>query len=446
MTRFDDALPLAVAVLRQQGLEQRLSDATFIRDASGTLTLALPDDALPADSWETVAHALHETLQRFSPGMQRVLLRQSDLVDAADVLASPDRVQLTEHDGVWLVDRVLTNQDWLRDGPAKARLPTAAAFSLKGGVGRSTAFAVLAWHLARLGRRVLVIDLDLEAPGIGAMLLPELPDFGVIDWCVEALVGAADAELLERMILPAPLASGFPGNVWVAPAFGRQTREYVSKLGRAYMTAVEAGRFVGLAERLTGLLDQAARRIEPPDVLLLDTRAGLHDIGSAVVTQLGAEVLMFARNDPSTWDAYGHLFKHLRRARSVTWGMPDEDLRWRLKMVAAQTEPTASAFEAWIRRSYLAWTEMYDAERKPEQTSNTQDSDSEPVLFPEKDQAAPHYPLSISFDTQVRGLDFTDAARRPDWEFLRNVFGEFLDGATARLLADETGPLQVPPP
>lgn len=434
--RFDDALPVAVNVLRQQGLERRLPDATFVRDPSGSLALVLPDDALASNSWETIAALLHDTLKRWSPGLQRVLLRQSDLVDSTDVLGSPDRIQLTEEGGVWLVDRLLTNQDWLRDGPAKASIPTAAAFSLKGGVGRSTALAVLAWHLARLGRRVLVIDLDLEAPGIGAMLLPDLPDFGVIDWCVEALVGAADSELFERMILPAPMANGLPGNVWVTPAFGRHTRDYVAKLGRAYMPAVEEERLVGLAERLGRLLDEATRRLEPPEILLLDARAGLHDIGSAVVTQLGAEVLMFGRNDPSTWAAYGHLFQHLRHARSIKWGMPEEDLRWRLKMVAAQTEPTTSAVEAWIRRSYLVWTDIYDAEGKAGDTAKT----DEPVLFAERDEAAPHYPLNIPFDTQVRGIDFIDSSRRPDWDFLASVFGAFLDGATDRLLADVAPP------
>lgn len=447
MIRFDEALPKAVAVLCEHGLQQRLGDTTIVRDPTGALTIVLPDDALAADAWETVAGALHGALEPWSLGQRRVLLRESDLVDADDVLGSPDRVGFATDPGeVWLVDRLLTNHDWLRAGPAQPLLPTAAAFSLKGGVGRSTALAVLAWHLARLGRRVLVIDLDLEAPGIGAMLLPEPPDLGVVDWCVEALAGAADADLLERMILPAPMAAGLPGNVQVAPAFGRQTREYVAKLGRAYMPAVEAERVVGLAQRLTRLLEQAARRLEPPDVVLLDARAGLHDIGSAVVTQLGAEVLMFARDDASTWEAYRHLFEHLRRSRSVKWGMPDDDLRWRLKMVAAQAEPTAQAVAAWTRQSYLTWTEQfYDQEQATDQAPPAEGA-GEPMLFQERDETAPHWPLNISFDPRVRGLDFRDDERLPEWSFLRGVFGAFLDGATARLLPDAAGFDETPGP
>jgi MinD-like ATPase involved in chromosome partitioning or flagellar assembly len=47
-------------------------------------------------------------------------------------------------------------------------------YSYKGGVGRSMALANLATLLARKGRRVLMIDFDLEAPG-----LDSFHEFGV---------------------------------------------------------------------------------------------------------------------------------------------------------------------------------------------------------------------------------------------------------------------------
>ena len=42
----------------------------------------------------------------------------------------------------------------------------AAFYSYKGGVGRTMALVNTAVALARLGRRVLVVDFDLEAPGL----------------------------------------------------------------------------------------------------------------------------------------------------------------------------------------------------------------------------------------------------------------------------------------
>jgi len=424
LVRFDDAIKVALSTVAKRFGESP-PQVTVVRDAGGTLTLVLDDDALRGGEWEVLAGQLHESLGRFSPGIRHVLLRVSDLVDARDVLESADRVPLREEKSAWLVDRLMTNQDWLRapiwENPP---LKTATAFSIKGGVGRSTALSVLAWHLARSGRSVLVIDLDLEAPGIGSMLLPEMPDYGVVDWCVEHLVGQADSQLFEDSLRAAPIADDTDGNILVMPALGRRTRDYVAKLGRAYMPMVDvqSGRMLGLADRIAAMIQEASRRLEPPDVVLLDARAGLHDIGSAAVTQLGAEIFMFARDDAQTWGAYRQLFGHLRAAKTVTWGMPEEDLRWRLKMVAAQVEPTAAALGAWVDKSYATWNVFYDSELEAEVTT-----------FQQGDQDAPHYPFRIVHDPTVRSMDLIAEAKRPEWGFVKTAFGSFLDGATERL-------------
>jgi cellulose biosynthesis protein BcsQ len=49
-------------------------------------------------------------------------------------------------------------------------------YSYKGGTGRSMAVANIAWVLASSGRRVLVIDWDLEAPGLHRYFHPFLID------------------------------------------------------------------------------------------------------------------------------------------------------------------------------------------------------------------------------------------------------------------------------
>ena len=47
-------------------------------------------------------------------------------------------------------------------------------YSVKGGVGRTTTAAVLAWQLAHNGQRVLVVDLDLESPGLSSAMLSHI--------------------------------------------------------------------------------------------------------------------------------------------------------------------------------------------------------------------------------------------------------------------------------
>lgn len=153
---FDQALPAVLTVLKQRFGETR-PETTVVRDALGILFIVLPDDVFSeSDEWNSLAACLHEALGRYSPGDRRVLLRISDLIDEDDIIQSPDRVRLPEEPNTSLLDRLQTNQDWLRKPLVlHPPLPTAVAFSIKGGVGRTTAFALWAWTFGPAWARIL---------------------------------------------------------------------------------------------------------------------------------------------------------------------------------------------------------------------------------------------------------------------------------------------------
>jgi Mrp family chromosome partitioning ATPase len=66
---------------------------------------------------------------------------------------------------ILLLDRQIIGQDWIRPNfaPVNALTPVLTFFSCKGGVGRSTALAIVASDLSERGKNVLIVDLDLEA-------------------------------------------------------------------------------------------------------------------------------------------------------------------------------------------------------------------------------------------------------------------------------------------
>src|SRR5262249_9504961 len=108
--------------------------------------------------------------------------------------------------------------EW-QHAPDESDVTRLAFHGIKGGVGRSTAVATLAAHLAkRPGAQVLVVDLDLESPGVGLTLLPDdrRPEFGLVDWFVEQPVGQADDELLGSMVGEAepPAGPGRQGRIF----------------------------------------------------------------------------------------------------------------------------------------------------------------------------------------------------------------------------------------
>ena len=443
--KFDTTVPAALDVIGTY-FPTRDWETTLVRDSFGTLSVVLPDNAIVGvNGWNELAKRLHQALGAYSAGESQVLLKQSDLIDALDVIDSPDRVRLPDAVNTWIVDRLLTNQDWLRQPlVSPPPLPTAVAFSIKGGVGRTTAFALWAWSLARAGKNVVLVDLDLEAPGVAGLLLDEKqnPDYGLVDWLVEALVGQSDELLLRDCLVECDLARSERGRIRVLPAFGKKTGEYVNKLGRIYMPTfdTETSKFQGLGDRLLMLLQQLASLQDRPDLVLLDSRAGLHDIGSAAVTRLGAEVFMFARDDYQSWQAYRQLFSHLKRSRSVAVGMDDSDLRWRLKMVGAQLEPSDSAKRRFTDTCYGVWSdELYDAGVTSEDEETLRASHKKiPQVFEREQDNAPHLPLSVHFDLGIKNFDLINVENRPDWRVIDAAFGDFFAGARARLFPDET--------
>ncbi|TWO65498.1 tetratricopeptide repeat protein [Caenimonas sedimenti] len=87
-------------------------------------------------------------------------------------------------------------------------------YSYKGGTGRSMALANVAWILACSGHRVLVIDWDLEAPGLHRYFAPFL-----IDKEVSGSSGLIDMldEYASAAILPKPKDGAEPDAAWYRP-------------------------------------------------------------------------------------------------------------------------------------------------------------------------------------------------------------------------------------
>lgn len=173
----------------------------------------------------------------------------------------------------------MVDADWLL-APAPAQMAKRIAYaSIKGGVGRSTALAVTAAFLSARGLRVLAIDLGLEAPGIGSMLLSDAatPTYGSLDYLVENGISLIDDDFLANVAGKSTLGGG-GGQVTIVPAFGRATLDRPAggpaKIARAYLEDVTPGGTISLTEQVREMV-QRLEGAGPYDVTLIDARAGL---------------------------------------------------------------------------------------------------------------------------------------------------------------------------
>jgi len=175
MTTFDQILPVVTDIFQQHeaGLAA-IGEIVINRDLNGRVRLIIRDsvqgDSDALGTVQAIAAALAERLGPHAFPADRAVLFESEL---SAIRAGAPSFPLEGFERVMVVDRLATESDWANIGQESEGAPRVVFYSIKGGVGRSTALAATAWALAQKGRRVLVLDVDLESPGLSSALLPE---------------------------------------------------------------------------------------------------------------------------------------------------------------------------------------------------------------------------------------------------------------------------------
>ncbi|MEI6043482.1 MAG: AAA family ATPase [Chloroflexota bacterium] len=169
---------------------------------------------------------------------------------------------------------------------------TVTFYSFKGGVGRTTALAIVARELVSQGRRVVAVDFDLEAPGLASLFqIPTENTLGLLDYLHQRLLYPDSkqpdiADCIRRVEL-----QGNRGDLYIVPA-GEFNENYIHRLADLNTSA--------LYKPQPSLLDQfrsdLIRQLDP-DIILIDARTGLNDLSGLAVLDLADLVLLcFAPN------------------------------------------------------------------------------------------------------------------------------------------------------
>ena len=410
---FDAMQQRVVGMLKSETIPDEITPIYLVRDLFGKVRISVSDAVQENSTLQRLAAGLCETLGKHGyPADDAILFVDDAMLQTLDDMAQELKDMAQEiPPGVYWVDRLVTGRDWWTVGDSDPqRTPMRyALFSVKGGVGRSTTAAVLAWHLVHRGERVLVVDLDLESPGLSSAMLAhqEQPEFGVTDWFVEDLVGQGQCAIEQMTATPA-WAQDAEGDVYVVPAHGSEPGEYLAKLGRVYMDTPNEP-WTGRLKRLLNALESYC----DPTVVLLESRSGLHDIAATTVTHLNAEVLLFAIDSESNWTDYNILFRHWQ-----THGLAPK-IRERLSMVSALTPELNT--EQYLRRfQEQAWDLFRDNLYDDVDPSNESGAE---FSFALEAEPAPHNPLPIHW---TRGLAAGASLRNLETTTVEQAYAEFL--------------------
>ena len=438
MTTFDQILPAATEVLnRYRALVEALDWLLINRDLNGRVRLIAPEAVEYNESiksvFEDMSREFAIALEPHAYPAEAIVLYEAH---RELVCQGASTYSFGGFERVQLVDRLVTEANWARIAPESQGAARVVFFSIKGGVGRSTTLAATAWSLAQAGKRVLVLDLDLESPGMSPALLPaeRQPVYGITDWLVEDLVDNADM-ILDNMVATSNLSHD--GEILVVPAHGSKPGEYVAKLGRVWMPKLRSdGTRESWSLRLGRLLLALEVRVQP-DVILIDSRSGIDEIASACITDMGANlILLFALEGDQTWNGYQILFEQWQRAHVA------EEIRERLQVVGAIVPDLdrVNYLEGLREHAYQVFRDtLYDeiAPPNPDAVGPASDGDRrwrvddlvEGWSFDEADESAPHYPWAVNWHRSFAGLRSLHGRLAViDAQEVEHIFGPLLLG------------------
>lgn len=220
--------------------------------------------------------------------------------------------------GVWF--QSFSDPPWPYESPGaglEAGPPIISFYSFKGGLGRTTALAAFAIQRARQGEEVLVVDLDLGAPGVGALLAPESPvpqaRWGVVDYLLEQPVLSAAGlpiDLADYYHICARRGVAEQGVIRVIPA-GFLDRNYLGKLARLDM---EPPQDAETGHPLANLLRQVREELKP-DWILLDSRAGLSEAAGFALGGVAHLNILFGTTSEQSWQGLAIAIEQLGAKR-----------------------------------------------------------------------------------------------------------------------------------
>jgi len=184
------------------------------------------------------------------------------------------------------------------DSPRKKPL-VITFYSFKGGVGRSTALGVVGGILATTrNRRVVMVDFDLEAPGISIMFQEDREKnignyVGVLDYLHQrSITPEENTPPISTCIQQINLQTR--GELFLVPV-GEYDENYIHRLADLDMQSF----YRSENNPVKQLIEDIKNELEP-DVILIDARPGFNDIGAIALFDLAdTAIICFSPTDQS---------------------------------------------------------------------------------------------------------------------------------------------------
>ena len=196
-----------------------------------------------------------------------------------------------------LVDAYKNNIPLERDGSNFDKTKVISFYSHKGGVGRTVALSHVAYLLASQGKKVVIVDLDIEAPSFYNIFDPDIYEElenGLVDYFYDRICKSSqemehDVEITDIFTeLKFELKyNQISGRLFMVPA-GRMNLEYIERADFIKARLVTRNKNDYWAEFMSEIISQLN-----PDYILVDSRTGLNEWGALSLLTISDSVFFF---------------------------------------------------------------------------------------------------------------------------------------------------------
>lgn len=437
MITFNNTLESALHSVCLWSRKSILSSVTLVRDVYGRVSFFI-------DNTESVEEAEEEELKtvlnrdmgmyfsgriywkKLSGGLKKMREREGPIID----LVETEREWWKTQDGIsfYVSERPIAKKAWIQktcaqesvwpyeDAVAENGTKVVTFYSFKGGMGRTTALAGAVLTLVKRGKNVVMVDTDLEAPGLATLFWDdEAITRGVLDYLIESeidrnvriedyVLDVTDPALLEEE----------DGQLFLMPA-GKVDEHYLQKLARIDYQDNREGH---LRDSLTRMLSDIRDKYRP-DYIFVDARAGFHDLGGVTVTQLPHGVVLFGNDSRQSWDGITQVLRTIGEGHKADFPV--------MLVYTMCPKNTSNDFvparERFINKAYTVCLENY---------YNVE----EDVPSGIEDEEAVHFPEMIPFDDELlRGIElFSDGSQEKNRQV--GVYKEKLTGEPYKKVSD----------
>ncbi len=175
-------------------------------------------------------------------------------------------------------------------------MKTITFYSYKGGVGRSLCLANIATRLSEFGKKVCLLDFDLEAPGLHYKFNKYVnTNFknGIVDYIFEFVEKNTVPNSIHKYSYDIRVKSIKSAPMRIIPAGNVYTKDYWSKLSSIDWNKLFYG---DNSQGIPFFLDlkQKIKEELKPDFLLIDSRTGITEIGGIGLSLFADEIVLLA--------------------------------------------------------------------------------------------------------------------------------------------------------